>query len=253
MMLRYALPLALALALAVARLGSGLSFGSDSRPKPPPGYTRLVFDDEFNGSHLDRSNWQPNWLAANSNAITAPVSYEEHNCYDPADVSEAHGTLTLRVIARPCRVNGRTYPYRSAIVETNNRFNFTHGYMAARMRLPAGTNMWPAFWADGQNWPYDGELDVMEDNGGDRPTFHYRYNGGIYGGSASVPGATAGWHTYAGSWDSSNIRWFYDGRQVGETRTAVNAPMYLIINLGTHSSHSAVPNVLKVDWVRVWQ
>jgi beta-glucanase (GH16 family) len=242
-----------AVGVAVAHFGNGVSLETHLHLKPPRGYSKLVFDDEFNGRRLDMRKWQPNWLAPTAAAITGPVSIYEHNCYDPRNVAEGDGVLTLSVVARRCRVNGRWYPYRSAIVESNRRFNFTYGYMQARMWLPPGTGMWPAFWADGQKWPYDGEIDVMEDDGTDNPTFHYRHYGGIYGGSARVPGATAGWHTYAASWNASRIRWFYDGRLVGQTRTAHNAPMYLIINLGTRDYPSAVPNKLKVDWVRVWQ
>jgi len=253
-MRRYLAALAVVLlALAVARFGNGSSSGVDPGLKPPPGYSRLIFDDEFNGRRLSENKWQPNWLAPSPTDITAPVSAAEHNCYDPANVTEAHGTLTLSVTAKPCEVNGRQYPYRSAIVESDHRFNFTHGYVEARMWLPAGTGMWPAFWLDGQNWPYDGEIDILEGDGTDTPTFHYRYNGGIYGGSADVPGATAGWHTYASSWNGSRVTWFYDDREVGQTRTTRNAPMYLIINLGTRSYPSAVPNKLRVDWVRVWR
>jgi beta-glucanase (GH16 family) len=240
------------LGVAVARFGAALSLETHPHLKPPRGYHRLIFDDEFSGRRLDRRKWQPNWLAPGTNAITGPASTDEHNCYDPANVAEGHGVLTLSVVARPCRVRGRWYPYRSAIVESNHRFNFRYGYMEARMWLPAGTGIWPGFWADGEHWPYDGEIDVMEGDGTDSSSFHYRY-GGIYGGSATVPGATAGWHVYAASWNASRIKWFYDGRLVGRTRTMRDAPMYLIINLGTRSYPAAVPNQLRVDWVRVWQ
>jgi beta-glucanase (GH16 family) len=252
-MRKYVLLLTLMLALVAARLGTGSSRGTHSGPHPPHGYSRLIFDDEFNGTRLDTTKWQPNWLARNPTAITGPVSSVDYNCYDSREVTQSRGELDLSVIAKPCEVKGTWYPYRSGIVESNHKFNFTHGYMEARMWLPAGTGMSPGFWADGQNWPYDGEIDVVEDDGTDNPSFHYHHSGGVYGRSVKVPGATAGWHTFAASWDASRIRWFYDGRRVGGTRTVRSAPMYLILDLPVHSKSAAVPNRLRVDYVRVWQ
>jgi beta-glucanase (GH16 family) len=250
---KYVLLLALAFGLAAARLSMGSPLSSNSSPKPPSGYTRLVFDDEFNGRHLDTSKWQPNWLAHSPRAVTGPVSTGEYNCYSPTQVTEARGELDLTVSARSCEVKGIWYPYRSGIVESNHKFNFTHGYIEARMWLPAGAGLLPQFWSDGQNWPYDGEIDVVEDDGTDNPSFHYHYSGGVYGRSVTVAGATAGWHTFAASWNASRIRWFYDGRQVGQTRPARDAPMYLILDLATDSRSAPVPNRLRVDYVRVWQ
>ncbi len=52
--------------------------------------------------------------------------------------------------------------------------------------------MWPGFGSDGQNRPYDGEIDVVEDDGTDNPSYHYRCDGGVYVRSVKVPGATDG-------------------------------------------------------------
>ncbi|HCU94302.1 MAG TPA: hypothetical protein DHU96_16925 [Actinobacteria bacterium] len=51
------------------------------------------------------------------------------------------------------------------MINSNGKFQFTYGFMEARIWLPGRGRIinWPAFWADGQNWPQDGEIDVMYD------------------------------------------------------------------------------------------
>jgi beta-glucanase (GH16 family) len=245
--------LGLAAGLAAARAITTSAPVTQMSQEPPPGNGRLIFEDDFNGRTLDRTKWRPNWLGANPRALTKPVSSVQLNCYDPAQVRQADGALQLTVRKLPCKVRGRTFPYRSGLVESEGKFSFTYGYMEARMWLPAGAGMWPAFWSNGQNWPFDGEIDVVEGTGTDMATFHYHHGAGVYAGSARVARATAGWHTYGASWTPGQIRWFFDRRQVGQTRTLHSAPMYLILNLAVRTPPPTVPITLRVDWVRVWQ
>jgi beta-glucanase (GH16 family) len=253
-MARWCLVIAvLIVGLAAGRALTASAPPSQLSPKPSAGYSRLIFDDEFNARKLDRTKWHPNWLGANRRALTKPVSSGQLNCYDPAQVRQVNGALQLAVRKLRCKVGRRTFPYRSGLVESDGKFSFTYGYMEARLRLPAGAGMWPAFWSNGQNWPFDGEIDVVEGTGTDRTTFHYHHRAGVYAGSERVPRATAGWHTYAASWTPRRIEWFFDGRQVGQTRTRHRAPMYLILNLAVRTRSPAVPTKLRVDWVRVWR
>jgi beta-glucanase (GH16 family) len=224
------------------------------QPVGQSGSWTIIFDDEFNGSSLDLSKWRPNWLGSSDTSITPPVQSAEVSCYDPAQVSEGNGELDLTAVARSC--NG--YSYASGMIQSNGKFNFTYGYMEARIWTPEGTGMWPAFWSDGHNWPQDGEIDVLEAYGTDALLYHYHYAGCggdcAPGGSVDVPGATSGWHTYAADWEPGVITWYYDGQRVWQYTTSItSSPMYLIVNLGLNSSSSAVPATMRVDYVRVWQ
>jgi beta-glucanase (GH16 family) len=214
----------------------------------------MIFSDEFSGVTLDLSKWRPNWLGPSDTSITQPVNSEEVSCYDPQQVTVQNGELNLTAIQRTC--SNRSYA--SGLIESDGNFNFTYGYVEAKIWTPTGTGMWPAFWTDGQNWPTDGEMDVLEAYGTDLSTFHYHYAGcgGDCGpgGEVNVPGATTGWHVYAAKWEPGVMTWYYDGQQVWQYSTSiVSSPHYLILNLGLNSTSAAVPATMRVDYVRVWQ
>ena len=86
----------------------------------------------------------------------------------PAQVSVANGELDLTAIAKAESCGGVARSDASGILTTNGTFSFTYGYMEARIWLPGSGSIadWPAFWADGQNWPTDGEIDILEGLGG---------------------------------------------------------------------------------------
>ncbi|MEP7136823.1 MAG: family 16 glycosylhydrolase [Chloroflexota bacterium] len=214
----------------------------------------LTFADEFSGTTLDLTKWRPNWLGGSDTSITKPVNSLEVSCYDPAQATVLNGELNLTAVQRTCS----SWNYASGLIQSNGKFNFTYGYVEAKIWTPAGTGMWPAFWADGPNWPVGGEMDVLEAYGTDISTYHYHYAGcgGDCGpgGEVNVPGATAGWHVYAANWEPGAVTWYYDGQQVWKNTTGVvSVPQYLILNLGLESSLPAVPAVMRVDYVRVWK
>lgn len=221
-----------------------------------PGTWRKVFGDEFSGTSLDGSKWNPNWLGC-SGCITKPVNSEEMNAYAPSQVSVSDGYLHLKAIQQSTTVNGTTYPYRSGLVESNGRAEFAYGAFEARIYTPASGSQianWPAFWTDGQNWPTDGEMDVMEGLGGSA-CYHFHSPAGGPGGCA--PGNYTGWHTYGAEWKQGSVTYYYDGKQVGQITSGItSAPMYLILNHGISSHHPetvVVPADMMVDYVRVWQ
>lgn len=217
-----------------------------------------MFSDEFNGSSLDLGKWRPNWLGPSDTAITKPVNSNEQSCYDPAQVSVSGGSLKLTAVARTCS----SWAYASGIVTTSGHFTFSHGFMEARLWLDGASSVknWPAFWADGTGtWPTTGEIDVMEGLGG-APAWHYHW------GSPSSPqqvGGTppmstrTGWHTFGADWESGVVRFYYDGKPVGQaTQGVVDAQMFLILDYAVSAKIAGpiqVPSSLLVDYVRVWQ
>jgi beta-glucanase (GH16 family) len=227
-------------------------------PTGVSGTWNLKFSDEFNGSSVDTSKWQPNWLGGSNTAVTKPINGSEQSCYDPAQATVVNGSLKLSAVSRSC--NG--YSYASGMVTSHGHYTFTYGYMEARVWMDGSSSPknWPAFWADGTgNWPTTGEIDVMEGLGGS-PAWHYHWgsssNPSQTGGAPSMSSKT-GWHIFGADWEAGSIKFYYDGKQVGSaTSGVVGNPMYLILNYAVSSSISGpiqVPSDFLVDYVRVWQ
>ena len=236
----------------------GLPVPAAAAPEPagnPPGPWRLRLNDEFNGRSLNRSVWSTGWLAP---GITPPVNSGELECYDPRNVRVQDGTLQLSLIGRPTAGGGKPRPYVSGMINSDGKFQFTYGLLEARLWLPGQGRVltdWPAFWADGQNWPADGEIDVVEGLGGEA-CWHFDYPGRAPGGCH--PGNYAnGWHTFGADWEPGSITYYYDGHVVGTLRSGItSAPMYLILNLATANAYGIpvrVPATMRVCYVRVWQ
>ncbi|GAA0621525.1 glycoside hydrolase family 16 protein [Kutzneria viridogrisea] len=170
--------------------------------------------------------------------------------------------------------------YTSARLNTAGRFTQAYGHVEARMQVPRGQGMWPAFWMLGDNigsvgWPNSGEIDIMENVGFEPGTVHGTIHGPGYSGSGGVgagyglPGGQAfadGFHTFAIDWAPDRISWSVDGN-VYQTRTPAdvagkqwvfNHPFFIILNLavggywpGNPDGNTQFPARLVVDYVHV--
>jgi beta-glucanase (GH16 family) len=224
-----------------------------TRPAYVPAAWGEVFADEFTGSRLDTSRWSTGWFGT---GVTGPVNPFEPACLDPRQVQlPGDGTLTLALVARPQRCAGRQRPWSTGLVSSNGKFAYAYGASEARIFLPSDGHGklldWPAFWADGQHWPQDGENDVMEVLGGSVAA-HFHSTAGAPG--VTVPGSWAGWHTFGSVWEPGRVTYVYDGREVGTLTTGITgSPMYLVLNLAPALDGTTVPARMKIDYVRVWQ
>ncbi|WP_019068505.1 glycoside hydrolase family 16 protein [Streptomyces hokutonensis] len=173
-----------------------------------------------------------------------------------------------------------TCQYTSARLNTSGKFSAQYGHVEARMQIPRGQGMWPAFWMLGTDigsvgWPNSGEIDVMENVGFEPSTVHGTIHGPGYSGANGIGAAYTlangaafadAFHTFAVDWAPNSIKWSVDG-VVYETRTpadvggntwAFNKPFFLILNLavggdwpGDPNSATAFPAKLVVDSVSV--
>ena len=216
-----------------------------ARPRPPAGYVE-TFDDEFNGASLD-TQWVPYWLEPRGGNVQNGTVMEN------ANVAVSGGDLRLTLTDTS-----------GAIVSTNpnggvaDGFAFTYGYVAACIWLPGNASVanWPAFWTDGQRWPTDGEIDIMEGLEGGSVCYHFHSSDG--GPGSCVAGDYTGWHLYAATWTPGSVTYSYDGVALSTiTQGITSSPMYLILeNSSTnHGSGGPVltPSTMLVDYVRVYQ
>jgi beta-glucanase (GH16 family) len=252
--------------------------GGIAGPMGVGGSWTLVWHDEFDAASLDLAKWHPNWFGADETSITVPVNDLEVSCYDPAQVVVDGGLLQLTAVSssKPgCKKkDGTAASYASGLVMSDGLYNFTYGFVEARMWLPPGTGTpenWAAFWVTGDTWPQDGEIDIMETLGGGsdtRWTYHYDSDTGS-GTVHSQIGApknnlisASGWHVFGADWQPDNLTFYYDGVDVGSVASSdlsggakvASTPHYFIVNHGLNGDYPVmVPSTLKIDYVRHWQ
>ena len=173
--------------------------------------------------------------------------------------------------------------YTSARLKTEGLFSQKYGRFEARIQIPEGQGLWPAFWMLGANiasvsWPDCGEIDIMENVGKEPATNHGSLHMPAAGtmnddsltGQYSIASGALGdaFHTYAVEWSSAAIKFYVDD-QLYETQTPstatgrtweFNAPFFIILNVavggsfpGSPDSSSVFPQTMKVDWVRVYE
>ena len=236
-----------------------LSTVASTNPSWSPGGTwTLVFDDEFTGSSLDTTKWQPGWFGASG--ITPGVnsgSPQNNSAY----VTVSGGSLNLKL--------DNSY---GALVTTNpgnssTATGFQIGYPAAfeaRINVPGpfGSVLvpnWVAWWTDGQSWPGNGEIDILESLGTpDWNCAHVHDNHTDGSGGAGAPGIThnlsppSGWHTFGANWTAGQVVFYYDGASIGALATDGFAGPHYLILVNTYNGSLDTPTTMQVDWVRVW-
>jgi beta-glucanase (GH16 family) len=170
--------------------------GSETRaapsPTPQPGQWQRSWSDEFDsadGSRPDPSRWvyDPGGNGWGN---------EELETYtDRAENSRIEGGA-LVITARAEKFTGADgFPrdYTSARIKTLGRFSQLYGRFEARIKIPRGQGIWPAFWMMGVNidtrgWPDDGEVDIMENIGREPTTVHGTFHGPGYSGAGGIGG-----------------------------------------------------------------
>ncbi|WP_244238047.1 family 16 glycosylhydrolase [Corallococcus terminator] len=198
-----------------------------------------IWNDEFDGTSYNTANWAPN-TGVHVN------SEQQQYTNSPDNISVSNGTLKLT--ARLQSNNG--YPFTSGRLESAGKREFSHGRIEARIKMPVGPGLWPAFWLLGNNintvgWPACGELDIME-NVGYGDWVSGALHGPGYSGNTPINGrfytnsSVSDWHVYRTDYSSTDIKWYIDGALVkttlrGEVERygawAYDKPLFIILNL----------------------
>jgi len=169
--------------------------------------------------------------------------------------------------------------FSSAKIVTRGKLGFKYGTISARMKLPEGVGMWPAFWMLGvprktcDGWPSCGEIDIVEARGSQPYHSVSSLHGPGYSGGNALSNyffsgnepLTAGYHVYRVDWLPNSIKFYVDGELIGSrTRTSIapnqwvfNAEFYLILNLATGGNFDGgaldenIPKAsLYIDYIR---
>lgn len=228
-------------------------------------FSTLVWSDEFDGTAVNTANW-------GYDIGGGGWGNNEKEYYQAANATVANGNLVIT--AKKQRVKGNAYT--SARLKTQGKKEFTYGKIEARIKIPIGQGLWPAFWMLGANintvpWPACGETDIMEHINTDNifyGTMHWDNNGYKSLGGNTTTATPADYHVYTIEWDSSAIRWYVDGVKYFENSilNSVNGtdefhkPFFILLNLavggnwpGQTIDNSKLPASMYVDYVRVYQ
>jgi beta-glucanase (GH16 family) len=269
--------------LLVAACGTA---GSDARAPAGelPGWT-LTWQDEFDGpagAPVDSASW----TAETGGGGWGNQEREYYTAGSENATLDGQGNLVITAREEPAGSSRScwygTCRYTSARLVTRGRFTQTYGRFEARIQIPRGQGMWPAFWLLGDDigtagWPACGEIDVMENIGKEPGVVHGTLHGPGYSGAGGLTapdtltgGAVAdAFHVFAVEWQPDTVRWYVDGRLYHQvtpadlpagTRWVFDHPFYIILNVavgggwpGDPDSSTAFPQQMLVDYVRVYR
>jgi beta-glucanase (GH16 family) len=243
-----------------------------------PGWT-LVWSDEFDGPDIDASKWshEVNAWGGGNNEL-------QYYTDRPANSFIENGHLVIQALKENYTGPEGKRNYTSARLRTLNKGDWTYGRFEARMKLPYGQGLWPAFWMLPTDWVYggwaaSGEIDIMEIVGHQpnvlHGTIHYggEWPNNVYSGASyTLPAGdfSDDFHVFAIEWEHGEIRWYVDGIHYSTKnswRTDSGAPFpapfderfHILLNVavggnwpGNPDGTTIFPQRMEVDYVRVY-
>lgn len=247
----------------------------------PSGYTKLVWNDEFNGAGLpDSTKWDYEQGYVRSSELQYYTRKRLENAY------QQDGLLHLVSRCDSSVIDGAMRPITSASIITKGKAAWLYGYVEVRAKVPylQGIGTWPAIWMMPRDdfygyWPRSGEIDIMEYVASDYRNVHfsqhsYKYNN-IDGAnlhktkSVYCPTAYTEFHTYGLQWTPETMIWYLDGVAKFQVNNVdhlwnswpFNKPFYLLLNLamggwGGSTNYGLLkdnPQDYQIDYVRIFQ
>jgi len=240
---------------------------------------KLVWSDEFHKDVIDTNNWSLQVLEAGRfNDEWQRYTNSNKNAFIDSDC------LVIKAI-HESDVHGMNQ-YTSARLHTGNKHAWKYGKIAARIKLPKGKGIWPAFWMLGANineiggdtpWPQSGEIDIIEfygskDNAVVEANLHYADSSESHAMTGAVPykleqGIFAdSFHIFELEWNDRMISWYVDGQQfssdsiTSEELSEFHKEFYILLNLAVGGTYAGRPDTttqfpqhMYIDWVRVYQ
>ncbi|HJR81469.1 MAG TPA: glycoside hydrolase family 16 protein [Anaerolineales bacterium] len=234
---------------------------------------KLIWQDEFEGSELDLKSWTFD-IGGHGWGNEEWQSYTNR----PENVRVENGMLIIEAREEQELIDGREYS--SARIKTHGLHAWQYGRMEARIKLPYGQGIWPAFWMLGENldqkgWPTAGEIDIMEFVGREPDHIYATVHAPGYSGAngvgsnitTSAESLRNDFHVYAIEWEENEIRWYFDDQQFFKLTPEdvpdawiFDHPFFIILNLavggiwpGYPDETTEFPQFLYVDYVRVYQ
>lgn len=229
----------------------------------------LVWSDEFDGTALKLDNWS--FELGDGCPGLCGWGNNERQVYTDTNHRLEEGFLIISAKNE----NG----YTSTRIITKGKQEFQNGRFEARIKVPSGAGLWPAFWALGNDiddtpWPDCGEIDIMEYVGREPgQIFNAVHTRSSFGNTVntkktSAPDVEDDFHIFSMEWNLTSLRFFYDDKLVYIYSPTVrnyetwpfSKRFFLILNLaiggnfgGSVDTSLEFPREYIIDYVRVYQ
>lgn len=234
----------------------------------------LVWEDNFDGTAgvlPDSNNWV---FDIGTGWGNAQLEFDT----DRPENASLDGEGNLAIVARRESYSGSAFT--SARITTAGKFDYTYGRYEARIKMPWGPGMWPAFWLLGSNisevsWPQCGEIDVMEYRGQEPNLIHGSVHGPGYSGGNAVTKSfgfaddrfDTEFHIFAVEWGEDFIDYFVDDQLYFRVQPddvqgdwVYDHDFHIILNLavggnyvGFPTDQTQFPQTMLVDYVKVYE
>jgi beta-glucanase (GH16 family) len=249
----------------------------DTSTEPDIPNYQLVWQDEFDGpagQSPDSTNWTFDIGTGENGWGNQELQYYTDR---PENIS-LDGNGNLLITARRESFGGM--PFTSARLKTQGLFEQAYGRFEARIKMPWGPGIWPAFWLLGSNietvgWPQCGEIDIMEYRGQQPNLINGTVHGPGYSGGASVTKSygfqnnrfDVDFHLFAVEWGKDYLRFYVDDVLYQEIKPedllgpwVFNNSFFMILNVavggnyvGFPTSETPFPQSMVIDYVRVYK
>lgn len=234
----------------------------------------LVMQDEFDTNGVPNSAlWSYNIGTGNNGWGNNELQYYTDR---PENIVVENGMLKITAIQELYLGSG----YTSARITTKGKYEKKYGRIEARIKLPWGKGLWPAFWMLGANsdtviWPQCGEIDIMEYLGNKPTSIFGTVHGPGYSGAESITKNYSltndrfdnDFHVFGIEWGENYINYYVDDVLYNQITPedvpgewVFNEPFYIILNMavggnlpGTPNSQTVFPQTMLVDYVRVYE
>ncbi len=247
--------------------------GCNDDPETPDRNWQLTWSDEFEGEAGQLPDPEKWGFDVGTDWGNQQLEYDT----DRADNASLDGAGHLVITTK--RENYAGSNYTSARITTQGLFEQTYGRFEARIKIPTGAGIWPAFWLLGADiqttgWPECGEIDIMEARGQQPSIVHGSVHGPGYSAGEAITDSYSltndrfdnDFHVYAVEWGEDYIDYFVDDELYLQVRPddlpgewVYDHDFFIILNVAVGGSYVGFPNndtpfpqTMEVDWVKVY-